>query len=462
MRSPRILIPVAVVAGILVLLYFLMRPDEKVDQVEIFVPVKEGPLPVMIHASGELAAKRSEKIKGPDGLRSAGIYQVTISNLVPEGTIVKQGEFVASLDKTEIDSKIKDGQTEIEKINTQLEQAKIDTAIEMRALRDQVINLKFGMEEKRLNLELSKYEPKAIIQQAELDLQKSERELNQLQEKLKLTKEKSIAKIEEINASFRQQNFKLTRLLDLQREMRILAPKDGMVIYVRGWQGKRGPGSQISAWDPIVAELPDLSEMVTKAYINEVDISKVMVGQPAEVKVDAFADKAFPGKVVTMANIGEQLRNYDTKVFEVTVKLEKQDTLLRPAMTTSIQILVDSIPNARYIPLEAIQSDSVSYVFLKSGATLKKQEVVTGPSNETDIMIAAGLETGDIISLSVPDNADDLQFVYLENTVKTSAEQELDDAYEARMAKQRELAKTVKPDDMPSLDEGGGSNIIIF
>ena len=273
--------------------YFFRNPSDTSKVENLLTEVKEAPLPVTIHAPGELLARRSEKIKGPDGLRGVGLYQVTIANLVPEGTVVQQGEFIASLDRTEMDGKIKESQTEIDKINTQLDQAKIDTAIEMRGLRDQLVNVRFSLKEKELSLELSKYEPEAIKQQARLDLERTQRELSQLENKLTLTKEKSIAQIEEINASYRQQELKLNRLLDLQSQMTVNAPKSGMVIYTRDWNGKRGPGSQVSSWDPVIAELPDLSEMITKAYINEVDITKVIPGQKAKITIDAFPGKEF-------------------------------------------------------------------------------------------------------------------------------------------------------------------------
>lgn len=461
MKASRLVIPLLVVAAIVAAYFLFFQKENESVQTNLTTTVQEGPFLVHIRASGELAAKRSEKVKGPDGLRSVGVYQVTISNLVPEGTVVKEGEFVASLDRSELDSKITDARTEIEKIVTQLDQARIDTAIEMRGLRDQLVNVKFSMEEKKLSLVLSKYEPQAIIQQAELELQKAEREYAQLENKLELTKEKSIARIQEIDASYRQQEVRLNRLLELQQGMNIRAPKDGMVIYVRNWQGKRGPGSQISAWDPIVAELPDLSEMVTKAYVNEIDISKLALGQPATIKVDAFPEKAFPGIVVQKANIGEQLRNFDTKVFEVIVKLTAQDSLLRPAMTTGIEILVDSLPNALYIPLEAVQSDSLSFVYLERRGSYARQEVVTGTSNDTHIIIAAGLAKGDVVSLNIPDNAGDLPFQYLEESDKKQAEQALKEAHAERIQKQQELSKKVTAEDFIH-DEPSSSGIIIF
>jgi multidrug efflux pump subunit AcrA (membrane-fusion protein) len=443
-------------------IFLLTRPSKKTSTIEnLYAEVKEGPMSVNINAPGELLARRSEKIKGPDGLRSVGLYQVTIANLVPEGTVVKQGEFIASLDRTELDGKIKESQAEIDKITTQLDQAKIDTAIEMRSLRDQLINVRYSLKEKEITLELSKYEPEAIKQQARLDLERSQREMSQLENKLILSKEKSIAKIEEINASFRQQQFRLDRLLELQNQMTVMAPKGGMVIYARDWNGKRGPGSQVSAWDPVIAELPDLTEMITKVYINEVDITKVLPGQKAKVSIDAFPGKEFPGTVLTKANIGEQVRNFDTKVFEVVVLLESIDSLLRPAMTTGISILVDSIPNSLQVPLEAIQVDSVSFVYLKTKTGFTKQEVVTGPSNDLSICIAAGLQKGDQVSLNTPEGSDDLSFSYIDPANKESVTAKLKAELAERMRIQNERARTVKADEMVQEQEGG-TTIIIF
>ena len=184
MKLTRLILIIVAIGALIGAYYFFIDGSKDAGQSNLLVSVKEGPLLVNIHASGELQAKRSEKIKGPDGLRTVGLYQVTIQDLVAEGTVVKEGDYVASLDKTELDGKIKESQTEIDKIETQLDQIRIDTAIEMRGLRDQLINLKFSLEDKKLTMELSKYEPKAIQQQAKLDLEKSEREYAQLENKL--------------------------------------------------------------------------------------------------------------------------------------------------------------------------------------------------------------------------------------------------------------------------------------
>ncbi|MEZ4954863.1 MAG: efflux RND transporter periplasmic adaptor subunit [Saprospiraceae bacterium] len=433
---------------------------EKEQAKELVVPVKKGEFKIFVTATGELKAKNSEEIKGPAGMRGAQIYNATISDLVPEGTVVEAGQYVGRLDPTELETKLKEAQAEIDKIQTQLEQAKIDTAIELRGIRDDLINLKFSMEEKRLHVEQSRYEPQMVIQQAEIDLQKSERDLKQLGQKYELTITKSQAKISEIMASLRQEEIKRERLQNLKNDFTIIAPKSGMVIYARSWNGKIGPGSQISTWDPVVAELPDLSIMISKTYVNEVDISKVQKGQDVNVNVDAFPGKEYSGTVIQVANVGEQLRGYDSKVFEVTVLINEVDSILRPAMTTSNEILTYTFPDVTFFPLEALQNDTIAFVYKKQGASIVKQEVLTSEINDSEVIVEHGLTEGDQVLLSVPENEDKLKLVLLDPAIKVDIKKRIQEEKKKRMDEALKKMKQVKDDYQPQ-NEGGG-NVIIF
>ncbi len=432
------------------------------DQVNnIAVPVKKGEFKIYVAATGELKAKNSEEIKGPPGMRGAQIYNATISDLVPEGSLVNEGDYVATLDRTELETKLKEAQAEIDKIQTQLDQAKIDTAIELRGIRDDLVNLEFAMEEKKLQVEQSRYEPQMVIQQAQIDLQKAKRDLGQLGQKYELTKTKSIAIISEILASLRQQQLKRERLDDLKNNFTIIAPKDGMVIYARSWNGKIGPGSQISTWDPVVAELPDLSIMLSKTYVNEVDISKVQKGQNVKVKVDAFTDREYEGTVIQVANVGEQLRGYDSKVFEISVQINEVDSILRPAMTTSNEILTYTFQDVLYFPIEALQNDSISFVYKKEGAKYVKQEVLTSETNDNEVIVEHGLNEKDEVLLSVPNNAEKLDLVLLDPSIKEEIKKKIKAEKKKRMDEALEKMKRVKDEYQPKAS-GGNSNVIIF
>ncbi|MEI6820592.1 MAG: HlyD family secretion protein [Bacteroidota bacterium] len=406
-----------VISGVVVVLavlwFFTGRGPKSNDT--IFVPIKKGNFEVKVTTTGELEAKSSEEIYGPSALRTIGIWQVKISDIIPDGTVVDSGQYVAALDKTEISNKIKDVQTELEKLESQLTRTKLDTSLDLRSARDELINLKFAVEERQIVLDQSKYEPPASIRQAEIDLQRAQRNYDQAVSNYKLKHSKNNALMNEVTASYDQSKRKYDMLGSALNEFTVKAPKSGMVIYKRDWDGrKQGVGATISAWNNVVATLPNLSKMITKTYINEIDISKVKVGQKVEIGVDAFPDKKFTGKVTEVANIGEQMRGTNAKVFEVKILVNEYDSILRPAMTTKNMIVTSVIPNVMYVPIESIQrTDSVSFVYKKDGLSIVKQQVRVGATNENEIIITKGLTEGDNVYLLPPENADKLKLVKL-------------------------------------------------
>jgi multidrug efflux pump subunit AcrA (membrane-fusion protein) len=331
---------------------------------------------------------------------------VKLVDLIPEGSVVKAGDYIASLDKTEATQSLQNMEDQIERDEASLKQTQLDTTMNLRDYRNQIKDLEYALEERQIVLDQSKYEPPATIRQAEMNLDKAKRAYEQAKTNYSLRKEQSEAAMVkgEINLKRQyQQRNGLVRVLDA---FTVYAPQDGMVIYKKEWGGaKRKVGSQISAWDPVVATLPDLSKMISKTYVNEIDISKIAVGQEVTVGVDAFPEKRYTGKVTEVANVGEQLPNSDAKVFEVIVLLNETDTTLRPAMTTVTQIRTNTYENVKFVPLEAVHStDSMSYVYLTSSNT--RQIVDLGEANENYIIINEGLDPKDEVFLTVPEGGD--------------------------------------------------------
>lgn len=455
MSKLKIVIPIVVLAIGGILLYNYLQSGGAAEQQNLITSqVRKGDLEVVVNATGELQAKRSVKIRGPQGMRAAGIYQTTIQDLVPEGTIVEEGDYVGKLDRSELANKISTVQTDLEQVQTQLEQAKIDTAIEMRALRDELVNLHFSLREKRLQVEQSQFEAPSVIRQTELELERVQRDINQNEQKYLLKEQQSIAKIREIETLLRQNQMRLQMYLDLSEAFDISAPKPGMVIYERDRGGKKEPGDQISAWDPIVAELPDLTDMISQTYVNEVDISKVRRGQEVKIQVDAFPEREYTGQVIKVANIGEQMSGYDAKVFEVIVQVDQSDSIMRPAMTTSNEIVMHTYEEVLAVPIEALQSDSVTFVYKAERGRTVRQEVILGPSNDDEVIVAAGLMEGDEVYLVEPENSEDLPFAYLSEADKLKARQKL--AQEEQRRQRLALERQNKAPTMDGRRDAGG------
>lgn len=408
--------------SVLVLSYFLFFYENTIDN-DIVIQPKEGEFKVFVSSTGELQAKNSIEIKGPSRVQQMGIYEMTISKLVPEGTVVKEGDFVAELDKATIAGKLKETMINLEKNESQYQIAKLDSSLSLSQARDNLENLKFAMEEAEIVKEQSTYEAPSIIRKAEIDYDKSVRAYNQAVKNYKTEVKKQIANVSVTYADLQKEQQNYDKINELLGEFTIFAPAEGMVIYAREWGGRRREvNSTIRPWDPTVATLPDLTNMESVSYINEIDIQKVKMGQKVEVGLDANPDKKLRGKITRVANIGEQRGSNDSKVFEVVIEIIEKDTTLRPAMTTSNRILTNYVKKAIYLPLEAIHSvenekEVKNFVYLKDGSKIIKKEVEVGLINEENAIIEKGIKTIDNILLNKPNNDDDdLDFIAISKT----------------------------------------------
>lgn len=165
--------------GVVFLLYRGLRGE---TSEALYAEVQSGTFDVRVVVQGELEAQNSADITGPSDLmrsRHFKITEVQIKDLVPEGTLVDSGDYVASLDKGALSNLLKTLADDVEKAEQQLLKAQLDTTLTLRELRNSLQNTEYELTEKQLILEQSKYEPPATIRQAELSLEKCERSLRQ-------------------------------------------------------------------------------------------------------------------------------------------------------------------------------------------------------------------------------------------------------------------------------------------
>lgn len=402
-------IPLLIGSALLIIILFWAFAGETEQEKEITTKAFVGDFEDLVVSTGELMAKNSENITIPVSMQRHGIYRVQISDIIPEGTYVEAGDYVAALDKTDISSKINDVLVELDKAQSQYTQTQLDTALTLREKRNEIDKLQFEIKQKKIELEQSKYEPPATIQKITLDEERLEQNLGQTRENYIINKKQGVAKMAEAGAELQKAKNQLVKLQELEKEFRITAPKQGMVVYYREWSGeKRKTGSTVQPWNPAVATLPDLSEMLSKTYINEVEIRKVEVGQEVSLGLDAFPEAKLTGVVTQVANVGENRKGADTKVFEVEIKVNESDSIYRPGMTTSNTIVTNKIQNVLQIPLEAVYSQNgVSYVYLKRATGTSKLEVKLGPANSEYVIVEDGLSVDDEVYLSEPQSAVD-------------------------------------------------------
>jgi HlyD family secretion protein len=427
---------ILIIAGIVVAIIALIVFNNMTSKSKIFntyAEVKKGIFEITVTNSGELIAEKSLDIKGPEigrgsdqgrGQGGGGNRQgpqvrggdmhamdLKIQDIVPEGTIVNEGDYIAQLDRTSYDNTLKDELQNLATMQTNLEMKILDTAVVLTDLRDDIKNQKYVVEEAAINLAQSKFEPPATIRQAEANLDKSQRTLEQKKKNYTLRVAQALADIEHQKLHLSRETRLVNDLEEFLAKFTITAPSSGMVIYKKDRNGtKRKAGSQVNPFDRVIATLPDLSSMISKTYVNEIEISKVKTGQKVNIALDVFPDKTFTGSVFSIANVGEQLPNSDAKMFEVLIKVDGSDPALRPSMTTGNKIVIKTFNDAVYVPTECVQtgSDSIPFVYEKKRA---RQIVVLGESNEKNIIVEQGLEPGTTIYLIPPEHPEKFRLV---------------------------------------------------
>jgi len=250
-----ILIPALVITALILYSAFSGKEKEVVLETE----AQYGQFEIDVMITGELQAIRETEIKAPSSLRSRNlrISRVKIQDLIPEGTRVDSGEWVATLDRSEADNSLKDISDNLEQKESEYMRTKLDTTMQLRQLRDDLVNLKFAMEEAEITLEQSKFEPPATIRQAEIEMQKAERAFDQATKNYTLRVQQARAEMREAEINMARDRRSKNEMEAVMNQFDIMAPSSGMVIYKKDWNGqKRTAGSEINTWDLTVATLP--------------------------------------------------------------------------------------------------------------------------------------------------------------------------------------------------------------
>jgi multidrug efflux pump subunit AcrA (membrane-fusion protein) len=453
---------IAAAIAVILLLAFFVFPSSKSETAQITTSVTRGEFDVLVYSSGQLEAQNSENITVPQSLRDRDIriYEIKITDLIEEGTVVDSGDYVATLDQKAVEEVLTTAETDLETALAEYEDAKMDSNLTLSNYRDQIINAKEAVEEQQIIPDESVYESPSVIRKAEMDLDKAKRKLKQEEGGYVLKERQAVAKVKRKKIELDQKRSRVQKLRDVYESLVITAPKQGMVIYGKDrMREKIKVGSSVSPWMPIIATLPDMSTMQSLTFVNEIDISKIKKGQKVRLGIDAIPEKKLEGEVVAVANIGQPMPKGDAKVFEVKIRIFGDVDDLKPAMTTSNIIETASFTDTLFIPAEAVfENDSLQFVYLNDKGGVK-QVVDLGDQNENLILVNKGLSEGDELLLTVPENVEEWELEGVEIWEEIKARKAEEEA-QAQKKLEEDKKKPYKPSRKSS--GGGGGGIVII
>jgi HlyD family secretion protein len=241
--------------------------------------------------------------------------------------------------------------------------------------------------------------------------------LIEAQRGLERTKLQAEARIADFKAALSTSEARLTLESDKLGKYRsqlektkLSAPTDGMVVYARSEGGRSGSeamqeGTQVREGQEILT-IPRTGGMIAQASIHESVLKQVVPGMPCTITVDALSGAEYHGKVQFVALLPDKSNfwaNPNQRLYRTEVSIEDSHTDMRPGMNCSIEILAEVIPDALYVPLQA--------VFLQAGETIafvdaavrpEQRSVKVGKSSEKWVQILSGLSAGEPVLLTPP------------------------------------------------------------
>ncbi len=397
-----------IAAGFLVLLavsiYFLrIKPALGVYK------VKRENFEAIITCKGEIQSEKAILINVPDvmGDRKLEIWDTQIKDLIPEGSIVKKGDYVALLDQGRIKQLMETNQEVLKKLIFNYNDEKIDSTVDLVDMRNGIEQFQFDLQNSKIEMEQSVYESPAYQRKAQMAYERALRQLDAKIRAYRLTQRNLSTRIKRMETQIEDFTSKDKKYQLAYDEATIKAPQDGMVIYGRtfgrGGSRKLTIGSWVSMQNPVIATLPDLSVIVSETYVEEIYISKIKVGDSARVIIDALKNQEKSGVISAISNVGQEMTGFESKVFKVNIRIASDNKKIKPAMTTNNEIIISREQNVLVIPRTALFSDEEKqYVYLKEFGGITVRNVECGNQSEKFAVVKNGLKEGDRILLNRP------------------------------------------------------------
>ena len=360
---------------------------------------------------GELKSAMSVQIVAPQ------TPDLKIVQLAENGRPIAEGAIVVQFDESAQEDLLIERETEVRQVDSEIEQAEAQHAITDERNEMMIMQATYNLE--RAELEASKQEILAEIEaeKAKIDVVIAKGELTKTETNAEASDMSQAADMDRLM----ERKSKAVRDLDLSKtylgSMLLRAPRDGIVHIL---PNNRAQGSFGTARPPFqegdtvwtgaaIAEIPDLESLRVEFRVDEVDRGRVEEGQETRIRIDAVPDALLSGAVSWLSPIATLVFNRlpPEKNFPAHSGIDDIDDRLRPGMSATVEIVVQRISDVLVIPNKAsTQIDGKPTVFVKDGPGFRRRPIEVSATNGTEIVVASGLEEGDVIALENPELAD--------------------------------------------------------
>jgi HlyD family secretion protein len=354
--------------------------------------VERGTMVKSVVATGKVEPTTKVEIKS----KANGIIERL---LVDVGDAVAPGAPLAELDKEQLLARLREEQANLEAAEAALRGA--EAQLQKNQIEAEGPDVNFT--KRAMERSTSLFEQQLVAQSALDDARSAYEVALNRQRSAQGQLVVSRARVSEARAKVAQQRAAVSRVEEDLRNATLKAPIRGMVLSRDVEVGS--PVSSIlnlGANATLVMTLGDIDHVFVRGKVDEADIGRVRLGQPARISVETFKDKKFEGKVTQISPIGVEKDNVTT--FEVEVSIDNPGNELKANMTANAEIVLEEHPDSLIIPEAAVSYDAKRQAFVdvpapseKSG--MKRIPVKLGVGNGTKTQVLDGLKAGDKIVL---------------------------------------------------------------
>jgi HlyD family secretion protein len=377
----------------------LTRNKLAADRQGEWVRATKGDLVTGIDVIGTLAAVDSG-VFGPPQLND--VWDFKISMLAPEGAEVKKGQPILAFDTTELQKRLLEKSAEADQARKEIEKRRANVA-----LKRQDEKLRLAEAEGRVRKAQLKLESPSDIQninerkQIEFDLTLGNREVTATRARLSSMERAASAEIALLDSKERRAAAIVADTQASIAQMTIKAPRNGTIVYVTNWRGEKKKMGDTCWRMERVIELPDLTRMMAKGDVDEVDAGKVAVGQRVTLRLDAHPDEEFKGTIHTMGRTVQKQAgtNDPLKVLRVEVQLDRTDAVkMRPGMRFQGTVELNRARQATLVPRSAVfVTDHGPVAYRRTMFAVHEVPLKLGRQNDKSVEVLAGLKPNDLV-----------------------------------------------------------------
>ena len=393
-RRKRLIYSGVALLGILVIaggLIAATRGGTKIDPAKL-AKVEKGDLAKSVVATGKVTPITKVEVKS----KASGIVKKLF---VEYGDQVKKGQLLAQLDKEEIQAQVEQSRAGLAASEASLKSSEADYERSKVDAEGPDVPLLKRAYERAVGMAKEGVVSTSALEDAQKNYELALNKQNVAKAQLTVMK----AKIAQSQAQVAQDRAHLNQLEEQLSYTDIESPIDGIVLSRDVEIGDAVSSILVlGSSATLVMTLGDTSEVYVKGKVDESDIGKVYLGQPARIKVESFKDKTFNGKVTKISPMGVEKDNVTT--FEVRVSINNPGGELKAEMTANAEIILEEHKNVLQIPEGAILYDkdkkaSVEIPDPRAKDGKKKLAVNIGISNGAKTELLSGLKEGDQVVL---------------------------------------------------------------